>query len=329
MSEAIERHKLSIAFSHRTAACRAKNNLKNQKHSHGEPMFMTQRRPSCQEPRATHSRISRTKVAGLVLVLMGALIVCPHAVAQTGGSLPKVNYILNARQAPGVVASAQIARGMPGAGTFQALSISGPSGLQVALAQDGQFLPSLDAPVTTAMLVGSVYRIRVTGIPFRPAEELYPTIEVIDRINAPLGREHRFPIPIVLTEEDLRLALDGALITRVVYLEDSEIAEPVALAPGTQWTLDVRPTDNALQTADRLGRPVAILRIGSRVPADLAGDLSHFLYGCPPWLPLPTVPSREPLVQAGQWPASLPVEPAEQPFAEPPDQDFPRTPPIQ
>ncbi len=261
----------------------------------------------------------------LGIVLLGIAGYSPAPLhGQRRQPLPNVHYFLNANQAPGVVASAQVARRTPGIGTYQPLSVSGPAGLKVALARDGQFLPPLDAPVTTAMLVGAVYRFRVTNIPVRPGEELYPTVEIIDRIYAPRGREHRFPIPVVLTEEDLRLALDGALVTRVIYLEDSEVAEPVAAELGSQRVLNVSPTDNALQTADQLGRPVAILRIGSRVPANIHGDLSGFLYGCPPWIPLSPVPTRKGLVESGMWPQTLPAEHAEIPYRETPTEASPR-----
>jgi len=239
-------------------------------------------------------------------------------------TLPNVHYFLNANQAPGVVASAQVARGARGVGTFQAVSLSGPAGLKIALARDGQFLPPIDAPVITGMLVAGVYRFHVTNIPYRPGEELFPTLEVIDRIYPPQGREHRFPIPVILTEDDLRLALDGALVTRVIYLEDSEIAEPVATTPETQIVHDVPASDNALQIADQLGKPVAILRIGSRVPMSLDGDLSEFLYGCPPWVPLITAPHRQTLIEAGQWP-DVEASPAlDRPRSEPPIEDSPR-----
>ncbi len=240
--------------------------------------------------------------------------------------LPNVHYLMDARYPPGTVASAQAARRPSPVGTFQPVSVSGPEGLQVALAKDGQFLPTLEAPVKTAMLVGAVYRFRVTHIPFRPGAELYPSVEIIDRVCPPVGREHRFPIPVVLTEEDLRNALSGALITRVIYVEDSEIAEPVAALPNEQRTTDVGPTDNALQVADQLGRPVAILRIGSRVPNSLQGDLMSFLYGCPPWLPLPPIPDKELLIENGGWPLAEPVKHEEVPYRETPIQDYPRTP---
>ncbi len=260
--------------------------------------------------------------------LIGATapLLCPAVQAQTRG-LSNVHYFLDAKQSPGAVAAAQVARGARGVGTFQAVSLSGPDGLKIALAQAGQFLQPLDAPVVTGMLVAGVYRFRVTNIPFRPGEELYPSLEVIDRIYPPAGREHRFPIPVILTEEDLRLALDGGLVTRVIYLEDSEIAEPIETTSETQIVHNVPSSDNALQIADQLGRPVAILRIGSRVPLDPHGDLTEFLYGCPPWVPLIAAPERQTLIEAGQWPESEATPATLAPRSETPLEDSPRLPP--
>lgn len=274
------------------------------------------------------TRLISANMLLLVVALMPAGSCWAQAPRQPSSSrqLPGVHYLMDARFPPGTVASAQAARRPSPVGTFQPVSVSGPQGLQVALAKDGQFLPTLEAPVKTAMMVGAVYRFRVTHIPFRPGAELYPSVEIIDRVCAPLGREHRFPIPVVLTEEDLRNALSGALITRVIYVEDSEVAEPVAALPSEQRTTDVGPTDNALQVADQLGRPVAILRIGSRVPNSLQGDLMSFLYGCPPWLPLPPVPEKEQLIERGEWPVGEPLPHEEVPYTDTPAQDYPRTP---
>lgn len=261
---------------------------------------------------------------GIAVAAIAFALPCPALLAQAK-QLPNVHYFLDAKGEPGVVAGAAVARRVPGVGTYQAVEVSGPKGVQVALAQDGQFLHTLEAPVKAGMIVGAVYRVRVTGIPFRPGEELYPTIEVIDRVHAPSGREHRFPIPVVLEAADLRAALDGALVTRVIYLEDNELAEPIATKPDTQTVLDVGPMDNALKAADQLGRPVAILRIGSRVPANLHGDLTEFLYGCPPWVPVAIAPSREAMVEKGLWPETIAAEPSKL-RSEPPENDEPRTP---
>ncbi|MCC6508052.1 MAG: hypothetical protein IT423_03030 [Pirellulaceae bacterium] len=229
----------------------------------------------------------------------GYLIGRLQAQSQRIGQLPKVNYLHDADSPPGAVSAGRLMSRAAVAGYFQPVEVTGPERLEVALAQSGQFLEPLAAPVKVGMLVGAVYRLRVTNIPLRPGEELYPTIEVLDRLYAPRGREHRFPVPIVLEKEDLWRALDGGMVTRVIYLEDSDNASPAADEPGSQRVLDVGGQDNALKVADQFGRPMAILRIGSRVPTDLRGDLSAFLYNSPPWMPLTPVPTKQGLVDAG------------------------------
>ena len=279
---------------------------------------------------STHVRLRRRPLSGLLgrWIVGTSLIIAASSstlLAQTGGARNKAHYLLDSSAPPGQVARAQIAGGRPGVGTFTAISIIGPQGLQVGLAADGQFLAPIPTPVTTGMLVGAVYRFRVTHIPDRPGEELYPSLEIIDRVYPEAGREHRSPIPVVLTDEDLRLALQGAMITRVIYLEDARYAQPIATGPDEQYTIDVGINDNALRAADQLGRPLAILRIGSRVPSDLSGDLSGFLYGCPPWVPLPVAPTAEALIQQGRWPYTAPAPPGQPIYAENATEHYPRT----
>lgn len=265
--------------------------------------------------------------AACALLLLSSAVANAQQMASAVQQLPSnTHHLLNASAPPGVVAAAQVAGRRKGVGTFTAVSIVGPKGLKVGLARDGQFLPPIDAPVTTGMLVGAVYRFHVTNIPDHQGEELFPTLEVIDKTYPQPGREHRFPIPVVLTDEDLNLALSGALVTRVIYLEDSEVADPVVSKPDVQMTLDVGPNENALRAADVLGRPVAILRIGSRVPSDPNGDLMEFLYGCPPWVPLPVAPNREALIREGKLPEIVPAERATPIYSENPTEKFPRVP---
>jgi hypothetical protein len=46
---------------------------------------------------------------------------------------------------------------------------------------------------------------------------------------------------------------------------------------------------------------MAILRIGSRVP-DVGADMTEFLYGCPPWVPIKGTPDVQQLIESGQLP---------------------------
>lgn len=195
---------------------------------------------------------------------------------------------------PGVVGVQRLGRGGPVAGFFQPVEIILPEGGEIALAEAGNWTPPQKAPVHVGLLVGQVYRMCVLNIPGQIGQEVFPTIEVIDRLYAPAGQETRFPIQIELTAEDLRLALEGKFVTRVIYLEDPERAVPAPANAGQPW-FEVSPGRDPLVVADALGRPVAIVRLGGRVPEGAERLDPQFLFGCPPvwrYEPPPPAPGQ-------------------------------------
>ncbi len=179
---------------------------------------------------------------------------------------------------PGHIAQQQLQRGGTLRGYFQPVEIFGPPGVSFGLAVNGRFEKPVPGPVKASMMIGPVYRFKVTRIPRFAGLELYPTIEVIDRLYPPDGQTTRFPIPIVLTQQELEMALHGQVVTRVIYLEDPRNAVADTLPFGDQQHFDVGPKQDPLHVADKLGRPMAILRIGSRVPI---GAEQGFAYGSP------------------------------------------------
>jgi hypothetical protein len=194
---------------------------------------------------------------------------------------PPVHFQHAGIMPPGAIGSQQLLRGGPLPGYFQPVEITGPDGSMIAAAVDGQFDQPATGPVVVGLLIGSVYRLRVTNIPSQEGLEVYPTIEVIDRIYPPIRQEFKFPIPIALAQEELEMALAGKFVTRVVYLEDPDNAEPVSRRGNEQSYFEVAEGENPLDVADSLGRPVAILRLGGRVPGPDGPD-ETFLYGSPP-----------------------------------------------
>ena len=136
------------------------------------------------------------------------------------------------------------------------------------------------------MLIGGVYRFQVTHIPRAEGAELYPTVELIDRLYPPPGLATSYPIPIVLDESDLDAALAGRLVTRVVYLEDPQTAIAIPGTPTDSRVMDIGYYQDPLHEADRLGRPVAIVRIGSVAPPTAPALLPQFFFGYPPWAPI-------------------------------------------
>jgi len=210
---------------------------------------------------------------------------------------PVVHYLHQGAMPPGAIGSRQLQRGGPLPGFFQPAEIKAPAGVMLSLAADGRLDRLQKTPLRAGFLIGQVYRLRVASIPGNPGVEVFPSVEIIDRLYAPAGQQIRFAIPIELTQEDLELARDGKFVTRVVYLEDPNRALPVRDDPGVQNWFDIGPRRDPLAAADALGRPVAIIRMGARLPDNADGPSADFLYGCPTFMEYPqeagkTAPER-------------------------------------
>ena len=167
---------------------------------------------------------------------------------------------------PGTIAQGQLAHIPALHGYVQPVEIIAPKGARVSIRKQGRFATTPAGPLRMGLMIGPVYHLKVTNIPFQEGYEVYPTIELVNRLYPPEGTKIRFPIPIHLTREELEMALSGRFVTRVIYLEDPSNALGPRGDPELQEYFDTPPTDDPLQVADRLGRPMAILRMGSRIP---------------------------------------------------------------
>lgn len=212
------------------------------------------------------------------LACLTMLLACGHFA--TAFAQPPIHYIDGSDDLPpGEIGRRQLMRGGPRVGYFQPVEVRVPKKAFVSLAVDGAFVPSEKPVANAGMLLGEVYRLRVSNIPGREDEEVFPSIEVIDRLYPPCGRETRYPIPVEITQEDLEMALEGKFVTRVIYLEDPANPMPERIVSG-QPSFEARPNEDALQMADQFGRPMAILRLGTRVP-DTDPNTGLFLFGSP------------------------------------------------
>ena len=201
----------------------------------------------------------------------------------------------------GYVGQGALLSPLPLQGYYQPVKMILPEGTAVAFAMNDALIVPQEAPVQVGLLVGRVYRFQISQIPYYGGEELYPTLEIINRLYPPPGKEHEFPVEIEITQEDMELALSGRLVTRIIYLEDPQFALATKGEDKASLSLTLGPGDNPLTEAQRMGRPMAILRMGNRrfVPDDNA---AAFFFGSPPWLGMvvpPTVLSPLPLQQVG------------------------------
>lgn len=222
-------------------------------------------------------------------ILTLALATMLVSIAGVALAQPPVHYLHRADMPPGEVGQRQLMRGGPLAGYFQPVEVIAPKGAIVSLAVEGGFDQGDKDSVLAGMQIGYVYRLRVANIPDHQGEEVFPTIELVDRLYPPPGQAARFPVPVELTAEEIALALEGRFVTRVIYLENPKNALPVKDAPKQQRYFEIGAGQDPLKVADQMGRPIAILRMGSRVPDGLTAD-GRFLYHSPPLLKYTTTP---------------------------------------
>ena len=76
------------------------------------------------------------------------------------------------------------------------------------------------------------------------------------------------------------MAASGPFMNRWCTVEEPVRGLPGAGDPGEQTWFEVSPGEDPLLVADRIGRPVAILRMGGRLPG-VQGPDSQFLFGSP------------------------------------------------
>ena len=133
-----------------------------------------------------------------------------------------------------------------------------------------------------SLQVGSAYRFKIEGIATYPGQALYPTLELIDRLHPPQGKEWDFPIEIEVPLHDLALALRGAYVTRIVYVENPQNALSVDASESNEnLVFDVPLGLDPITAAQTRGRALAILRIGGREPQTAPNANDPFYFGLP------------------------------------------------
>ncbi len=202
-------------------------------------------------------------------------------------------------------------------GWFQPVQVHLPSSgrIEVYSGPARQPVP-LNAESMMALPVGSFFRLRLSRMPEFPGVDVYPTVELLDRLHPPVDRELDFPVQIDFTERELEAALAGRLVTKVIYLEQPQLATPIDRDELN--VLDYSDGVNLLAEADHRGRPMAIVRIGGRQPAVRGETPQFFGTGAPAWIPPNRIrPDQAPAQQPPADPAPAEPAPAEPAPAEP------------
>jgi len=199
--------------------------------------------------------------------------------------------------APGVAADIARLSNPKLEGHVQPVRVIVPDGAHLGIRMHNGYVETADSKSSVGLIVGPVYRFKVTNIANRPGSELYPSVEILNRLSPPEGLENEFPIEVVISQSDLEEAIEDRMVTKIIYLENPETALPHRHLPDKQPYFDIGGGEDPLRVAERLGRPMAILRIGSRIPMPSdPGERFGFSAPSPTILPDPE-PAQTDMIQ--------------------------------
>jgi uncharacterized repeat protein (TIGR01451 family) len=142
-----------------------------------------------------------------------------------------------------------------------------PPGVRVTAFPGSELARMFEAPAVVGLRPGYVFRFELTNLPNVPGRSLYPEVELRGVLVPRAGMKYMdYPIPILFSPEDIDRALKGVLITKVIYLEDSEKALPIALQADAPIESPDGSEREAIKNAQAQGRLMAIVRLGDRKP---------------------------------------------------------------
>lgn len=224
------------------------------------------------------------RFAGVMVVFaVFALAIVPHASAQS--NIRPTHPLVRSTMAPGAIAYTRLLADPALGNYFQPVEVQVPAGATVDFWAGGGFSTNQANTALAGLTVGPVYRLKIQHMVAGKTVEVFPSIEMVDRLYPPEELVQQHPVRIVIDENDIRQVVRGKMITKVVYLEDPMTALPYRQINGQSPTLEVGYSEDPYHIASRLGRPMAIVRIGTRQP--IAQDLpGEFDFNNPPIQPL-------------------------------------------
>ena len=226
------------------------------------------------------SALRRLRLVGMLMsVALAAVLISQSDVTQAQDASGSEPYpLLDHRVSPGTWGQWVRTAGRVNGFEFQPVRVELPSKGRVTW-----FLGSRDEAKETAQVrlaVSQSYRLRLSEMPEFPGIELFPSIELIDRLHPPPGQSDAFPLPVAFSYDELEAAVAGQMVTKVVYLEQPQLALPFELTSDTA-VRTVNARLNLIAEADKAGRPLALVRLGGRLPAPHETQGAFFGSGAP------------------------------------------------
>jgi hypothetical protein len=238
--------------------------------------------------------------------------IAPPGVPMTPGAPSPSGLMLTGGGPPGAVAAiGALTGGMPGrfAPARTEVRFVGPNGMKVSWytgAADGRAgfgLAGIEAPGRYNFTQASIYRLKLSNIPGRPAVELYPTLEVVPVNNKTATFLAHSAVPVNFTEEDFEQVLAGNYVVKVVYLPDPQHQDLAVVGADEVVSTRLDPGVDPIAEACKRGSILLVIRLGNidlEAPNTPAMDApSMYQQGMMPRMQGPGMPGASPMVPYG------------------------------
>jgi hypothetical protein len=166
-----------------------------------------------------------------------------------------------------MIPGAMMGAGGPGMGSMFAngrtsVRFVQPAGMKIAFQTGNGFGDAgREAPVRYNFVQGSIYRVRINGIPNRPGKNYYPTIEVYGATPDTMTFLAHSTVPVGFTDEDFEQVNAGNMVVKVIYLPSSTFQDVAAAEELVSTKLE--PGVNPVEEAQRRGTILAVVRLGN------------------------------------------------------------------
>lgn len=153
----------------------------------------------------------------------------------------------------------------PGPAPFLYVKMIPPEGSRTIWYPGTPTATTLAEPKGVGLRPGYLYRAEIRQTIEGKEVKLYPTIEVRGTLQPPKFMDvSKYPVPLVISDDDIGLALRGRLVTKHVILESPDKADPIQTAPDQLLEYSFPSDKEALKEAREKGRLLLVIRMGER-----------------------------------------------------------------
>ena len=122
----------------------------------------------------------------------------------------------------------------------------------------------LEIPGRYNFTQAAIYRLKLSDIPNYPAQELYPTLEVVPANSKTATFLAHSSVPVTFTRDDLRTVIEeGNYLVKVIYLPDPQYQDLAISGTGELISTQLQPGVDPIREACKRGSILAVIRLGN------------------------------------------------------------------